>query len=302
MTTLQNYLDQTQRLVHDVTNATFTQAELIDYINEAREDVAIDMHCVRTFFTGVQLIQGQEIYPINGAVVGANVTSGGLYAVVPTAVFDAAPLGGVTAQGTVVTTGTAPNLVVTGINMTQWGSGYLGQPNITFNTGGVVPPAAATATSIFMNNVLSTVSITNIWNMQRYVLSFRGFTLFQAYMRAWTTMFQSRPGIWTVHPQMQQIYMRPMPDQLYFSEWDVITLPNPLVNTTDVDNQVILPWNKAVQFRAAEFALLKNQNFEQANHYGELYAARVPRIITGTGGYRIPNPYNRSFQRRVARQ
>ena len=292
MTTLQNYLDQVQRLVHDVTNATFTQQELVDYINEAREDVGLDMHCVRTLYTGVQLIPGIEVYPTNGAIVGATVTAGGNYVAPPSVTFDAAPLGGTTAQGTAILTGTA----VTGVVLTQWGTGYVGVPNITFN------PTGATATAIFMNNLVSTVSITNIWNMQRYTLSFRGFTLFQAYMRAWTTQFMSRPGIWTSHPQMQQVYLRPMPDQQYYSEWDVISLPAPLVNTTDVDLQVVLPWNKSVQFRAAAIALMKNQNFEQADYYERKYADRVPHVITGAGGYRIPNPYNRTFQRRVSRQ
>jgi len=32
-----------------------------------------------------------------------------------------------------------------------------------------------------------------------------------------------------------------------------------------------------------------------------LYSARVPKIIIGAGGIRIPNPYHRTFQRRVAR-
>lgn len=290
-TTLQTYLNQVQRLVHDVTNATFTPAELTDYINTAREDCALDMHCVRTLYTGVQLLPGQEIYPFNGAVVGANVTSGGNYSSPPSVTFDAAPLGGVTAQGAAVMTGTA----VTGINLTQWGVAYNGAPNITFT------PPGATATSIYLSEVFQIVSITNIWNNQRYMLNFRGFTLFQAYMRAWTTQFNSRPGIWTMHPQQQQVYMRPMPDQQYYSEWDVIALPTPLVNSTDIDLQVGLVWNKAVQWRAAAMALMKNQNFEQANYYEQKYDQRVPKYIVGAGGYRIPNPYSRTFQRRVSR-
>jgi hypothetical protein len=226
MSTLQTYVTQVQRLVHDASNANFSTAELTDYINEAREDVALDMHCVRTFVTGVPLPIGQEVYPLTTCFAGAT-------------------------------------------------------PSVT--------------------NVFQVISISNIWNNERYTLSFRGFTLFQAYFRSWNTTFNSRPGVWTIHQQMLQVYLRPAPDQIYLSEWDVLSLPTPLVNLTDVDSQVMPPWNKVVQFRAAALALMKNQNFEQAQYYDAKYDQRVPKYIIGAGGIRIPNPYNRSFQRRVAR-
>jgi hypothetical protein len=289
MSTLQTYITQVQRLVHDASGANFSTSELTDYINEAREDVALDMHCVRTFFTGVQLLPSQEIYSIEGAIVGANVTAGGNYTTAPTVTFDAAPAGGVTATGTAVMIGTA----VTAINMTTWGDDYIIAPNITFS-----PPGAA-ATPIFFNNLFQVNFISNVWNGERYMLNYRAFTLFNAYFRSW--QFNSRPGVWTIHQQMLQVYLRPLPDQLYISEWDVLCLPAPLVNLTDVDAQVMPPWNKAVQFRAAALALMKNQNFEQAQFYESKYDQRVPKYIMGAGGIRIPNPYNRSFQRRVSR-
>lgn len=282
-------MTQVQRLVHDVTGSSYSSAELIDYINEAREDIALDMHCVRQLYTNVCLVPGQEIYSFDGAVVGASITGGGNYATPPTVTFSA---GGVqSAQGTAVLTGSA----VTAVAMTQWGQGYTAPPTITFN------PAGATATPVWFNNVFQIVSITNIWNLQRYMLAWRGFTLYQAWHRAWTTMFNSRPGVWTMHPQMLQVYVRPPPDQSYWMEWDVLSLPAPLVNLGDVDMQVRSPWNKAVQFRAAAMGLMKHQNFEQAQFYETKYEQRVPRYIIGAGGYRIPNPYNRSFQRKIER-
>lgn len=292
MTTLQTYLTQVQRLVHDLTNASYSQSELTDYINEAREDVALDMHCVRTLVTGVQLMTGVEIYPVNGAIVGATVTAGGTYTTAPAVSFGTPPAGATTPIATAVLTATA----VTSLAFTQWGSGYTPgtPPTISFT------PAGAAATPIQMD-AFQVVSISNIWNTQRYTLKFTGFTLFQAYWRQWTTNFLSRPAVWTIHPQMLQVYLRAMPDQLYLSEWDVLTLPRPLVSATDIDTQVTVPWNKAVQFRAAAIALMKHQNFEQAEYYDRKYEQRVPRFIMGAGGIRIPNPYNRSFQRKIGR-
>ncbi len=295
MSTLADYLTQVQRLVHDATFASFSQQELIDYINEARDDTALDMHCVRHLTSGVQLLPGQEIYSLNGAVCGATVTAGGVnYSPATTAVFDPAPAGGVTATGVPVIS----NGALTGINMTQWGRDYVSNPAVTVTDGG---GSGAAVTAVTFLNVFQVISISNIWNSQRYMLLFRGFTLFQAYMRAWTTMFQSRPAMWTIHPEDLQVYLQAVPDQLYSSEWDVLSLPAPLVNLTDVDVQVKPPRNKAVQFRAAAIALMKSQNFQQAEFYEQKYEQRIPRYIIGMGGIRIPNPYNRSFQRKMAR-
>jgi hypothetical protein len=56
-----------------------------------------------------------------------------------------------------------------------------------------------------------------------------------------------------------------------------------------------------VQYYAAYLCLMKLQNFKQAENLLALYSARVPKTIIGTGGVRIPNPYNKNFARRVSR-
>jgi hypothetical protein len=293
--TLQTYVTQVQRLIHDASSAQFSITELVDYINTARDDVALDMHCVRSFVSGVQGVPGVEVYNLAGAVVGANITAGGTYAspTTPTVVFDPAPTGGVTATGTAVMNqaGTA----VASVNLTQWGGGYTTAPNITFT------PSGASATSIFFANCFNIIGISNIWNNQRYTLNFRTFQMFQTFYRAWTTVFQSRPGVWTIHPEMLQVFLRPPPDQTYFMEWDILSLPLPLVNLTDIDQQVRPPHNKAIPFRAAAIALMKNNNFDQSEYYDKKYEQRVPRWIMGNGGVRVPNPYNRNYQRAAAR-
>ena len=294
--TLSAYITDVQSLVHDTSYSNWTQADLTGYINQARSDVALDMHCVRTFVTNLQFLVGQEIYNINGAVGGANVLTGGTgYSPATGVTFAAAPSGGVTATGIPVIVGGA----ITGITMTTWGSNYQATPAITItDTGG---GTGATASAIALLNMFQVISISFIWNNERRMLMFRGFTLFQAYMRAWTTMYDGPPGIFTIHPQMLQIYIRPAADQIYVAEWDILSLPTPLVNLTDIDTQVVPPWNQAVKFRAAALALMSDQNFGQAEYYEKKYDQRVPRFIMGAGGIRIPNPYNRSFARKMAR-
>ncbi len=294
--TLQDYTNQVQSLIHDFTNSAWSQAEITRRINDARKDVSLDMQCVRTLKTGVQLIQGQEIYPYNGAVCGANITAGGTgLPAAPTITFSAAPAGGVTAQAT----GVATNGVLTSINMTTWGQGYTSIPTITIN-GGI---GGASASAVTFINVINVISISNIWNTMRYTLSFRGFTVFQAWARMLQIQgYQSQPGIWTIHQQDQLVYIDPAPNQLYTSEWDVVQIASPiLVNLTDVDTQIPDPWAQAVQFKAAAYLLMKHQNFGQADYYNREYDKKVPRIITGAGGVRIVNPYNRSFYEKMRR-
>ncbi|HEX8838364.1 MAG TPA: hypothetical protein VF748_15580 [Candidatus Acidoferrum sp.] len=318
---LSDYISQVQFLVHDATNADFSQVELVNAINNARTAVSLDFHCVRQLFiappnnapispiyTPVSVIQNVEAYPLsaangnNGQVVGVALTSGGSgYTSLPTVSIAAGPAGSVPALAQAVIQGG----VVTQINMTQWGQGYTPSlpgsatlPTVTISGGG---GSGAAGFAVMFNNVFNVISISYIWGNQRYMLKFRGFTFFQAYMRALLT-FTQRALIWTIHEQSGNVLIQPPPDQAYVSEWDVLALPLPLPNTPSVaDTQVVQPWADAVQYYAAMLCLNKLQNFEQAEYYLRLYSARVPKIIIGAGGIRIPNPYHRTFQRRVAR-
>lgn len=317
---LSDYITQVQFLIHDQSNADFSQSELINAINNARMSVALDFHCVRdvylvpqtnspnlAIYRPVSTILNQESYSLvgpngnNGVVVGANVTAGGAnYSDAPTVTFPAPATGGIQAQGSAV----VASGVITSINVTTWGNGYVpalpgssGFPTVTITdpTG-----AGAVANAVMFNNVMNVISISYIWGNQRYMLRFRAFTLFQAYMRS-QTYFTQRGLIWTIHEQSGLVLIQPPPDQPYQSEWDVLSLPLPLLNPGDTDTQVNQPWADAVQYYAAMLCLTKLQNFQQADYMRGLYSARVPRIIIGAGGTRIPNPYHRTYQRRVSR-
>jgi len=322
---LSDYITQVQFLIHDQTNADFTTSELTNQINDARTAVSLDFHCCRqaylspaanapnlSLYGPVSTIQNQEIYPLNGPngqngqVVGANVLTGGAgYSAATTVTFDPGPTGSVQATAVPV----IANGVITGINMTAWGTGYnpafpstspasVQPPNVTIaDSGG---GTGATATATMFNNVFNVISISYLWGNQRYSLRYRGFTLFQAYMRS-QLFFTQRGLIWTIHEQMGYVLIQPPPDQNYVTEWDVLCTPLPLLSPGDTDTQIVQPWSDAVQYYAAYKCLLKLQNFQQAEFMLKLYSARVPKIIIGAGGVRIPNPYHKTFQRRVSR-
>jgi hypothetical protein len=306
---LQNYIDDVQELVHDVSQSSWLLPRVISRINEARLDVSRDCHCVRQNVTGIQLLPGQEIYNLagspgssgvlyGGAVAGATVTAGGAGygggSTVPIT-FTAAPAGGVTATG--IGNLTAGSLA--SITMTQWGQGYTAAPVIT--VGGTGAAAAASPVTLF--NVLAVCGISYIWNGERRSLKYLEFPLFQAYARMWVQNFNAPPGVFNHLRQANpgQIYIQPPPDQLYLAEWDVIRLASPLINVGDNDADLVDPWSRAVQFRAAELLLMKHRNWGDVGFYAQHYESFIPHIIATSGSVRIPNPYNRNFQRRVMR-
>lgn len=305
---LQDYINDVQELVHDVSQSSWPLARVISRINDARLEVSRDMHCVRTNVTGVQLLVGQEIYnlggvpgasatPFGGAVAGGTVTAGGTGYSNPTAplTFSAPPAGGITAQGFANTAGG----IVQSITMTQWGQNYNVAPTITVGGGGT----GAVVVPVTLFNVLCVCGISFIWNGERRSLKYLEFPLFQAYARMWTQFFNAPPGVFNHFRQTNQqlIYIQPPPDQLYLAEWDVIRLSSPLANTTDVDVDLVDPWCRAVQHKAAELLLTKHRTWGDVAHFSSKYDAYVPRIIATSGDFRIPNPYNRNFQRRVMR-
>jgi len=152
-----------------------------------------------------------------------------------------------------------------------------------------------------VGNPITTTKISFIWNGERRQMKYLNFTLFDAYARMWVHNFNAPPGVWSEHQQQRLVYIQPPPDQQYQSEWDIVFMPSPLVAMSDVDTQINDPWARAVQFRAAENLLMKLRNMGQVRDMGQRYEAFVPHVIQTTGGIRIPNVYNRNFQRRVMR-
>lgn len=288
---LQDYLNQVQILVHDQSNLDYSTSELTGFINNARNRVALDFACVRQYLTGLTTVVNLGIYPISGAVGGALVTAGGSYATAPTVTFAAPPAGGVQALGSPVMSGVAPTLAVSSIAMTQWGSGYSAAPAITFSSGA----AAATATALI--NVIDFHSVSYLFGTMRTYLQWKPFNYFNAVFRSNTTS-AGPPSVWSQYIEQNQFYLYPvLPDQAYPLEIDAFVLPNPLVNTSDVDSQINLPINDCVQYYAAYVALLKAQNFEQADYYNKRYVARKREVIATKQAVRRLNIYQNTWRR-----
>lgn len=83
--TLNAYIIQVQRLLHDTSGQFFTTPQLTEYINDARDKVALDSMCVR-MLQAFTLIASQEAYNFSSfpqgtstiGVLGMNVIFGSL--------------------------------------------------------------------------------------------------------------------------------------------------------------------------------------------------------------------------------
>ena len=294
---LSDYITQVQELVHDSAGIDYTTVELTNFINNARKRVALDFHCVRSFFTGLTTIVGQETYPMTGAIAGAKVVlGGGGFSAAPTLGFPQPPIPANTATGIAIMSGTVPNQVISSVAMTNWGSGYLPNqsPSIV-----ITPPNGAVINATYMINVIDFLSISFLFGVQRTMLQWKPFTLFQAVFRANLNNI-GQPAAWSNYTEANLFYLYPIPDQNYTLEIDAIVIPNPLVNTTDNDLQIVDPMADCVEYYAAHLALLKAQNFEQAEYYHKKYKGRQMEVQLTRQSRRITNPYQ-TFWRRLQR-
>jgi hypothetical protein len=283
MPTLQNYVTETQRLLHDANSQYWTVAELTDYINEGRQMVVCDTGCNRLLQI-IYLSTGLEQYSYSatgGGVTGAIVTAGGSgYTSTPTVVLTGGGGTGAAASATV------NNGAVTMVWMTSPGTGYTSVPTISF-TGGGGTGAAATA-SIINLSTLDILNVTIIWNTQRIVLDYFSWTEFNARLRVWQQIL-SRPAAWSSYGQ-NSFFLGPIPDQFYTAEIDSIVLPPALVNMSDVDviNQ---PYSFPVSFYAAHKAKIKEQSYAEAANFKDQYTTRVKDALRSAYTRRIPSSY-----------
>lgn len=310
MVTLNDYIQQVQTLVHDTNGADFSQSTLTAFINQARNRVALDTHCVRQFFgqkTGNALntIPRQENYLYNGVVAGINVNSSLGGWITPRVTVDDPPDGNFATAEAVVTNGH-----ITAINMTYWGTGYTGPINVVVddlsgpNTSG---HGYVSTTAIVLFNVLDILSLTAIWGQERIVFEWMPFTMFQTFCRQFTNQFNV-PSVFTMHQGTQQFYLFQIPDQAYVIEMDAITLPQTiLVDGSDVETDITLQYTDAVQFFAAHLCMASLQNLAMADYWysGDVkkpgkYDIRIKQLASTSFSRRIYNPY-RAFSKRLRR-
>lgn len=277
--TLATYRTECRRLLHDATQKFWSNAELNDYINDARTRVAADTGCVRRLVTAY-ISEGIEQYPIGG-VTGGLVTNGG-------SGYTAATVA-VSGDGTGATaTATVSGGAVTQITMTDTGEGYSSATMVISGDG-----AGATATAgVLPIDTLDIMNVTPIWGNQRIPLRYMPFTEFNAKVRTWIVNTQT-PVVWSRYGTAGgTAFVGPVPDQTYTTEFDTVILPLPLEDDADIEVYLKYPYTSPVAYYACWRAKQKQQAFGDSEIFMSSYTREILKAQASTQMRRIPNPYN----------
>jgi len=218
--TLNSYITEVQRLLHDANAVFWSTSELTNYINDARERVARDTGCLRT----LQISQT----PISSTGVGATQWAQGLAVTAGQFVFNNIFIYQVTGSGVL---GTSAPPYPSGANVFPPSTPFTdGTATLQYSGPAEIIPFSTLSTG----QTLDILNITLYWGNSRIPLRYLPWSNFNAQLRYWQN-YVGRPVCFSVYGQ-SQIYISPVPDQSYVIEIDTTILPTPL--TQDNANAV----------------------------------------------------------------
>jgi hypothetical protein len=305
--TLFTYSKQVSKFLHDMKQETFTPRDLVDYINQARREVAERTQCVR------------RLTPICGAISGWTVTNQGSGYTAPTFTVSAPdfPSGNpINPNGLQATaTGVVSGGKIVSIFSQAGGAGYF-QPQITItdSTG-----TGATATPIIpgvnklnpgqesynfsdidlsmfpgIDSILAIKSVSVIYSNYRYSLPMYSFSEYQAKIRQYPNQYQYVPCFCSQFGQGNagSFYAYPIASQIYQWEFDIFAIPQDLVDDQSVE-VIPKPWDDAVPFYAAAYCYLSIQNMNAAEYYFKKFDEITLRKSNYARVGRAVNPYGR---------
>lgn len=302
MATLNTYITEVQRLLHDANGNFYTQSQLTDYINSARERVVRDTGCLREVVVTQTPCQVAPTATISGATPAYPTAWAANTAITLNSfIFSNIFIYQVTQAGT--TGDTAPPYPANQTNnyenyppSTQFLNGtagltYVGNcENISYaaltNLMGSSPLSPSSG-----NTVLDILNINLYWGNTRVPLDYLAWSDFNSRLRFWQN-YIGRPLAFSIYGQ-QQIYIGPVPDQVYQLEIDCVVLPLELSlttpNATDVIND---PYNTCVKYYAAYTAKYYEQSFGEAEIYKQEYTKHIAAVLNSIYTRRIPSVYS----------
>jgi len=301
--TLAEYINDVRLLLKDPFGNFYTTADLTNYINRARKQVALDGQCVRILVPSQAYLTSIAVTVPGAGYSTATVTISGP---------DGIGADLVTATATATTNAGQ----VTAINITNPGRGYVTPPTITIDGNGLGAEAAATlsphmttalgvdryqfstVTAIArseipgVGDVIGIQSIAVSWGTMRPVLDRTDFSSIQAYGRSYGSNYQSWPAVWAQHGQgaLGSFFIFPAASQVEEMQIDCYCQPMALSPMQTID-LIPDPWTDAVGYYSAYYAYLQAQRMKDAQAMLSLYRMKMMEARVFVSPSLIPTMY-----------
>jgi hypothetical protein len=278
MATLNDYLNQVENLLHDSNNNFWTASQLTTFINEARERTVRDTGCLRTIQTTSTPLSSAGVIAVpwtpNTAVTAGTVVFSNIF------IYTYATNG---------VSGLQAPAYPTGTNVFPPSTPFVdGTATLQYTSNAEVINFAALPQGILTYDV---VGVNLYWGNSRIPMRYLPWSNFSAQLRYWQN-YIGRPICFSMYGQ-QSIYIAPVPDQSYYVELDTNILPTPLsLNSPNVVDNIIDPWNTSVQYYASYKAKFYEQSYGEAEIFKQEYNKHVLNILNSTFTRRIPDPYS----------
>lgn len=278
MATLSSYITEVQRLLHDANSVFWSEAELTDYINEAREEVVRDTGCLRNL---------QISYtPLAPDGTAATIWTAGATVATGSYVFSNIFIYEVVSGGVLGTSAppypAANNVFPPSTSFTD------GTATLRYAANAEIIPYSALPQG---DNTVDVINVNIYWGNSRIPLRYLAWSDFNAQLRYWQN-YVGRPVCFSTYGQ-KSIYISPVPDQSYTIEVDTVMLPAPLtLSAPNAVDEIKAPYTNPVQFYAAYKAKYKEQSYGEAEIFKQQYLKDVQGVLNSVYTRRIPNPYS----------
>lgn len=284
---LSGYITEVRRLLHDANANFYTDQQLTDYINSARERTVRDTGCLRT----IQVTQIPAPVPQASTVGGITPTNPIPWAALTTYtsgtfLFSNIYIYQVTTTG--ITDATAPPYPMGPSNYPPTTEFFNGTCGMTYVGNCEQIPYSTLPQG---QNTLDIVNINLYWGNSRVPLDYLAWSDFNARLRFWQN-YIGRPCAFSVYGQ-NTIYIGPIPDQVYQVEIDTVILPTALtLSNPTVSDSIQDPYTTCPKFYAAYLAKYYEQSFGEAEIFKQEYINNARSVLNTVYTRRVPSVYS----------
>ena len=278
--TLSSYITSCRRLLHDAQANFWSDQELTDYINEARNRVSVDTGCTRSLQSIILNVQ-----TCSGTANGTNTITG----VTPSpdqtwigSSIQGSGLTGIVSSNPIIET-------VTGTTITMSGTATAGTVTFTYYQEAYPFTSVPTPSG---TSIVDIANISCIWGNTRYVLQYKPWSEYNALMRSYVA-FQQRPVMFSIYGQ-NTVFIGPIVDQQYVTEWDCVITPAEFSTSIPAASQtetITYPYTEPVVYYACYLAKIKDSSWDEAQVFKQEYFDKVKHAIAASGMRRLPNVY-----------